>query len=251
LVISSSLKPKIKKMKKLLLSLITFLSLSAFAQDNNTINDANATKRSLSGSFTAISVSSGIDLYLSQGNEESLAVSVSDQKYMERFKTEVVNGTLKIYYDNKGVSWKSENRKLKAYVSFKTLQRLNVSSGSDAVVSGSINADNFDLDVSSGADFKGAIIAKTLSVDVSSGASISISGKSDKLKVDVSSGADFKGYDLVTDYCDASASSGAGVHVTINKELNANASSGGDIHYKGTALIRDIKTSSGGSVKKV
>jgi hypothetical protein len=237
-------------MKKLLFSLITFLALPAFAQDN-TINEANATKRSLSGSFTGISVSSGIDLYLSQGNEESLAVSASEQKYLDRLITEVVNGTLKIYFDNKGVTWKSGNKKLKAYVSFKTLQRLNVSSGSDAVVNGNINADDFDLDVSSGADFKGAITAKTLSVDVSSGASINISGKSDKLKVDVSSGADFKGYDLVTDYCDASASSGAGVHVTINKELNAKASSGGDIKYKGTALIRDIKTSSGGSVKRV
>ena len=238
-------------MKKLLCSLITVLALTAFAQDTKVINDANATTRSLSGSFTAISVSSGIDLYLSQGNEESLAVSASDQKHLDRLITEVVNGTLKIYYDNKGVTWKSENRKLKAYVSFKTLQKLNVSSGSDAKVNGSINAADFDLDVSSGAIFKGDITAKTLTVDVSSGASISISGKSDKLKVDVSSGADFKGYDLVTDYCEASASSGAGVHVTINKELNAKASSGGDIHYKGTALIRDIKTSGGGSVKKV
>lgn len=245
------IKPKIKKMKKLLFSLITLISLTAFAQEHKAINDANATVRSLSGSFSAISVSSGIDLYLSQGNEESLAVSAFDQKHLDRLKTEVVNGTLKIYYDNKGVTWKTENRKLKAYVSFKTLQKLNVSAGSDATVKGSITADNFDLDVSSGSDFKGAITAKALSVEVSSGASISISGKSDKLKVDVSSGADFKGYDLVTDYCDASASSGAGVRVTINKELNAKASSGGDIHYKGEALIRDIKTSSGGSVKKV
>lgn len=238
-------------MKKLLCSLITVLALTAFAQDTKVINDAHATTRSLSGSFTAISVSSGIDLYLSPGNEESLAVSASDQKYLDRIKTEVVNGTLKIYYDNKGVSWKSENRKMKAYVSFKTLQKLNVSAGSDAVVNGSINAADFSLDVSSGADFKGAITAKTLTVDVSSGASINISGKTDNLKVDVSSGADFKGYDLVTDYCEASASSGAGVHVTINKELSAKASSGGDIHYKGAALIRDIKTSGGGSVKKV
>jgi hypothetical protein len=238
-------------MKKLLCSLITLLCLTAFAQDTKVINDANATTRSLSGSFTAISVSSGIDLYLSQGTEESLAVSASEQKHLDRLITEVVNGTLKIYYDNKGVTWKSENRKLKAYVSFKTLQKLDVSAGSDVLVNGSINAADFNLDVSSGAGFKGAITAKTLTVDVSSGASISISGKSDKLKVDVSSGADFNGYDLVTDYCEASASSGAGVHVTINKELNAKASSGGDIHYKGTALIRDIKTSSGGSVKKV
>lgn len=238
-------------MKKLLLSLVTFLSLSVFAQDTKVVNDANATVRNLGGSFTAISVSSGIDLYLSQGNEESLAVSASDQKHLDRLKTEVVNGTLKIYYDNKGVTWNSGNRKLKAYVSFKTLEKLNASAGSEVTVNGTIQAENFKLDVSSGSGFKGAINAKELSADVSSGAGITISGKADKLTVEVSSGAEFKGYDFAVDYCDASASSGASLHVTINKELSATASSGADIRYKGTALIRDIKISGGGAVKKV
>lgn len=237
-------------MKKLLCSLITVLALTTFAQDARVINDPEAATRNLSGSFTAISVSSGIQLFLSQGNEESIAVSASEQKHLDRLITEVKNGTLRIYYDNKGIGWKTQNRKLKAYVSFKTLQKLNVSSGSDARVNGHINSDDLDLDVSSGADFKGAVNAKKITAEVSSGASINISGKSDNLKVKVSSGADFKGYDFVTDYCDASAGSGAGVRVTINKELSASASGGGDIQYKGTALIRDIKTSGGGSVKK-
>ncbi|MEO6542205.1 MAG: DUF2807 domain-containing protein, partial [Ferruginibacter sp.] len=152
--------------------------------------------------------------------------------------------------DNKGISWKSENRKLKAYVSFKTLMKLNASAGSEVTVNGSINSDNLDLDVSSGSEFTGAINAKQFSADVSSGAEVNITGRSDKLKVEVSSGAEFDGYDFTTDYCDASASSGASVHVTINKELNAKASGGADIRYKGTALIRDIKISGGGAVKK-
>lgn len=237
-------------MKKLLFSLVAFISLSALAQDKKVINDPNAVERTLNGSFTAISVSSGIDLYLTQGNEEKIAVSASDEKHLDRLKTEVVNGTLKIYYDNKGVTWKSENRKLKAYVSFKTLEKLKAAAGSDVSVTGTINTDNLEMDVSSGAGFTGAINVKTISADISSGASVKISGKADKLTVDVSSGADFKGYDFITDYCDAKASSGASVHVTINKELSAKASGGADIRYKGTALIRDIKTSGGAAVKK-
>jgi hypothetical protein len=237
-------------MKKLFLFLACFLSLAVFAQDTKVISDPNAVVRSLNGSFTAISVSSGIDLYITQGNEESVAVSASDQKHLDRIKTEVVNGTLKIYYNNKGITWKSDNRKLKAYVSFKTLEKLNVASGSQANVNGSISTDKLDLNVSSGAEFKGAVNAREISADVSSGAGIKISGKADKLTVDASSGADFKGYDFTVDYCNASASSGAAVHITINKELSAKASGGADIRYRGTALIRDIKTSGGGAVKK-
>ncbi len=237
-------------MKKLLFCLLTFLTVAVFAQETR-INDANAVSRTISGTFNAISVSSGIDLYITQGNEELLAVSASEQKYLDRLKTEVVNGTLKIYYNNKGVTWKSGEKKyLKAYVSFKTLVKLNASAGSEVSVNGNINTEKFDLNVSSGAVFTGAIQVKELYTDLSSGAAVKISGKADKLDVDVSSGAEFKGYDLVVDYCSASASSGAGVHVTINKELSAHASSGADIRYKGTALIRDIKVSGGAAVKK-
>ena len=238
-------------MKKLFLSFITFISLTALAQDNNTINDANAQKRSITGSFTAITVSSGIELYLTQGNEESVAVSTTDSKYLDHFKTEVENGVLKIYFDNKGFSWgASDKRKLKAYVSFKTLEKLYGSSGAAVKAQGSFELNNFDMKFTSGSDFSGKLNAKELTVEQSSGSVINITGKAEKIKVEVSSGAVFKGYDLAVDYCDASASSGAGVRITINKELNAKASSGAGIHYKGEALIRDINVSSGGLVKR-
>ena len=244
------LNSKLNKMKKLLFSLVCFLSLSAFAQDTKVINDANAVQRNLNSSFTSIRVSSGIDLYITQGDEESIAVSASDQKHIDRIKTEVVNGTLKIWYDNKGITWKSDNRRLKAYVSFKTLEKLDAAAGSQVNVNGSINTGNFVLNVSSGAGFRGAVNATELIADVSSGASVKISGKAGKLSVDASSGANFKGYEFTVDYCNASASGGADIQVTTNKEISARASGGAGIKYKGTALIRDLKTSGGGAVKK-
>ena len=238
-------------MKKLFLSLATLFSVAAFAQDTKVISDANATRRTLNGSFTAISVSSGIDLYITQGTEESVAVSASDEKYMARFKTEVVNGTLKIYYDNNGVTWTAhENRKLKAYVSFKTLEKLNGSAGADVTVKGNMTVGNLDMKFTSGSEFNGELNAKEVTVEQNSGSEINISGKAEKLAIDVSSGSAFKGYGLTVDFCDAKASSGADVNITINKELSAKANSGGGIRYKGAGLIRDISINSGGMVKR-
>lgn len=238
-------------MKKLFLSLVTLLSLAVFAQENTVVNDANAQKRTLNSSFTGISVSSGVDLYLTQGNEESVAVSSSDEKYMERFKTEVENGVLKIYFDTKGINWSTnDKRKLKAYVSFKTLEKLHASAGADVKAQGSFTVDGLDMKFTSGSSFNGKITAKELSVDQNSGSAITITGSAAKLKIDVSSGAIFKSYDLAVEYCDAKASSGGGVRVTINKELNAKANSGGGIRYKGDAVIKDLDVNSGGMVKK-
>jgi len=238
-------------MKKLLLSLVCLVSLSVFAQEGEVISDPNAVTRTLSGSFTGISVSSGIDLYLTQSGTESLAVSASDEKYMSRFKTEIVDGTLKLYYDNNGVTWTNgEKRKLKAYVSFKTLAKLQGSAGSRTEIKGEFKASDLEMKFSSGAVFEGQVSGKTISLDQNSGSVVKVTGVAEKLQVEVSSGAIFKSYNLSVDYCDAKASSGGSVSITINKELTAKASSGGDIHYKGAALIRDVNISSGGSVKR-
>ena len=238
-------------MKKLFLSLITLVTVAAFAQEKTVVADANAQQRTITGSFTGIDVSSGVDLYLTQGNEESVAVSASDEKYMERFKTVVENGTLKIYFDTKGINWASnDKRKLRAYVSFKTLEKLHASGGADVKLQGDLDVADMDIKFTSGSSFHGKIKAKALTVEQNSGSSINISGNAEKIKVDVSSGAIFKSYDLTVDYCDAKASSGGSVRVTINKELSAKANSGGGVKYKGDAVIKEINVNSGGSVKK-
>ena len=235
-------------MKKLL---FLFLLAGITASAQKVVNDENAVKRDVK-SFHAIKVSEGIDLFLSQGNEEAVAVSASEPKYRERIVTEVDNGVLKIYYDreNNWFSNNSDRKKLKAYVSFKELDMLKGSSGADISVDGSVNVSKLDINLSSGASFTGKVDVKDLSVDQSSGAGSDFTGKVTNLTVETSSGAIFRGYDLATDYCTAKASSGGAVRVTVNKELSAKASSGGGIHYKGNGVIRDVDTGSGGSVSR-
>ena len=235
-------------MKKLF-SLFVFLAFAVISIAQKTVNDPNAEKRNASG-FHAIEVSGGIDLYLSQGNE-AVAVSASKTEYREKIMTKVENGVLKIWYDWKNgfkMDWGS--RKLKAYVSFKNLDRLEASGGSDVDVDGSINVSKLDMEISGGSDFSGKVDIGELKIGASGGSDVSISGKTARLTIDASGGSDFSGYELSADVCDVEASGGSDVHITVNKELSANASGGSDVHYKGNGLIRDIKTSSS-SIKKV
>ncbi|MBC7935150.1 MAG: DUF2807 domain-containing protein [Rhizobacter sp.] len=236
-------------MKSLLTTVALFVALIATAQ-TKTYNDANAKTRTLSGSFTKISVASGVELYLTQGSENALAVSVSEEKYEEKFKTEIEDGTLKIWYDNKNWSNGDKNRKLKAYVSYKTLEALTCSSGSNTKLTNTLTTGNLALNFSSGCVFAGEISAAEVSSVASSGAMIKISGKVDKLKVSASSGANFKGAGLATAYCTASANSGGSVSIEVQKELNASANSGGDIRYTGAAVLNKGSINSGGSVKQ-
>ncbi len=237
-------------MKKI--SLFLFASLVAvfsFAQDK-IINDPNAEARTVSG-FHGIKISNGIDLIIKQGSTEAVAVSASTNEYRDNIKTEVVGGVLKIYFDTKWYkNWTSNGKKLKAYVSFKQLDLIDGSSGSYTTVDGGFTGTNVRIELSSGAGFKGAVEANSITVDGSSGATARISGKAQTASLEASSGAGVYGYELVSDKCDADASSGGAIEVSVSKELSAEASSGGDIRYKGNGVITKVSTGSGGSVKK-
>ena len=237
-------------MKKLSLVIVALIVCTVtFAQQ---MNDANAVKRNVSG-YHAVQVSGGIDLYLSEG-EESVAVSAAETKHRDRIMTEVKDGVLKIWYEydkNNHVRMDWGNRKMKAYVSFKKLDKLGGSGGSDITVYGSIKSPALKIDVSGGSDFVGKVEVNDLSIEASGGSDVKISGTVNKLDIDASGGSDFKGYDLAADICNLQASGGSDVYVTINKELSADASGGSDVFYKGAGLIREVKSSGSSSIKKV
>ncbi len=225
------------------------MGLAVTAQ--TTINDPNAKMRTLSASFNKISISSGIEVFLTQGNENSLAVSMNDEKYNELFKTEVENGTLKIYFDQKGTDWNnSKNRKLKAYVSYKTLEAISCAAGSITKLTNTLNTGNLALTFSSGSLFNGDINATDVKANASSGASATVKGSFKKLTIDASSGAIFKGSELTTSTCIASVSSGAVIKIDVQKEITASANSGGLVSYTGAATLSKGNINSGGSVKK-
>ena len=211
------------------------------------VNDANAAPRKLNGSFNAIKISGGIDLYLSQYETESLAISASEEKYKDNIKTVVENNTLKIYYDGNG-SWNSGNKKLKVYVSFKSLEKLQASGACDVQVAGTINGGSLSLEMSGASDFKGDIKVSNLIVELTGASDAKISGEAKMVTIQSSGASDVKAFELVTDVCNAKASGASDINITVNKELSANASGASGISYKGNGVIKDQHSSGASSI---
>jgi hypothetical protein len=201
------------------------------------------------GDFQSIEVSNAIDLQLSQGDENSVAVSAPGDENRAGIKTEVKNGVLHIWYDQK--NWlKGNGRKIRAYVSFKSLKRLSASGACDITVNGEIKSDELVIRLSGASDFKGTVNANSLKMDLSGASDIEIKGVASNLSIDASGASRFKGFDLVADNCTVDASGATDIKITVNKVLNAEASGATTINYKGTGMIGEIKTSGASHISK-
>ncbi len=221
------------------------------------------------GPFSGISVSGGIKVNFTQGNNQSVVVDTDSdkQKYVI---TEVKNGILMVAVDYK----KNMNfKKLLVTVEAPELTSAKVSSGSLFTGLNTINANDFAIQVSSGANLNADLNVKnTTNLDISSGSSVTLDVNTKNFEFEGSSGSSatvrgnaentiFKtssasscnAQSLVAKNGTATASSGSTIKMNVSENLTGAVSSGASIRYAGNprTISKDAKISSGGTIKPI
>jgi len=200
--------------------------------------------------FHALQISNAFEVVLTQGNEEGLAVSANEKDDITKIKTTVENGVLRIWFDDNN-KWWPKNRKLKAYISVKTLDQIKAGGASDINIEGGLKVPSLKLDMSGASDLEGVLtVAGELSVRLSGASDITISGAAEKMTIDVSGASDVKAYDFTANTCSVDASGASSVRITADKEMSVKLSGASSVSYKGNATIRDIKTSGASSISR-
>ena len=235
-------------MKYFYLFLFILFSPGAFSQQTM-INDANAQVRSVTA-FSGLKVSGGIDVYLSQGDDYSLAVSASEDKYRDNIRTEVKNGVLDIWYDNDHWGKNSGNKKLRVYLSFKTLERIEGSGACDFIINGMLTSNSILVKLSGASEIKGAVKIVNLSMDLSGASTVALNGSAENMKLDASGASDIKNYDLQVENCIAKLSGASDVRLKITGSITASASGASTLYYEGDPDRKDIATSGASSVSQ-
>jgi hypothetical protein len=195
------------------------------------------------GSFTAISASSGLNVFLKKGSTTSVVVE-ADEKKIDKVRTEVKNGTLNLDIESKSWSWGSGDKEINVYVTYTSLNAIAVSGGVDIESEGILSSDKLSIAASGGADMELQIKVKDLKIDISGGADLDLSGTADKVNISASGGSDISAYGLTCQDANVNASGGADVDITVERSLNANASGAADVSYKGK--VKDVKSNKSG-----
>jgi hypothetical protein len=235
-------------MKNILLA-ASLLFVGGALSAQKVVNDPNAEPRKVSP-FHAIHISNAFDVIITQGAEEGLVVSSNHKEDVANIKTSVENGVLKIGYDQKN-KWWPKNQKLKAYIAVKNLDELKAGGASDVKIEGSLSAADLKVDFSGASDLNGKLNVKgKLDVELSGASDMNISGSASEVTIDASGASDVKAYDFSSTTCSIEASGASSVHITVDKELSARLTGASSVSYKGSAMIKDIKTSGASTISR-
>jgi hypothetical protein len=236
----------------LVLSLIVLCSsVTTFAQVKG---NGNITKQERQlGTFDAINVGCAINLFLSQGSTQSVAVE-TDENLVDRINTKISNGVLQLSCDNV-----RNATKMNVYVTAVKLTKLEASGAS--VVKGvtPIKADQFSLiasgaskvnmelnaqsiynDVSGASKESLAITASDLKSEISGASNVKYTGSATEHKTEVSGAGNLKALEFVTDNTNAEVSGAGNASVMAKKQLKADLSGAGTITYFDNSEVKKI-----------
>lgn len=214
--------------------------------------------------FEKIEVSRGMNVYISQGDQTKVVVK-ADENLMEYIETRFEGERLivtakanirqakskKVFVTTPKISEIKSSSGSNVYTENKIISKsleLDASSGSNMTLE--IKAENIDASASSGSNLKLQTDVENIETSASAGSNIRVKGSTNAFSGKVSSGANIKAEELTSQNCEAQAGSGGNIWITVNKELSAKVSSGGNVFYYGDAETKNIEKSSGGNVIK-
>ena len=196
--------------------------------------------------FKSVKVSGDFEVEIKNGSPAKLVIE-ADDNLIDDVEVTVDNGQLKISMQD---GFSLSDAHIKEFITSNEISGISSSASARVVALDALESEeNIILKASSGSSIKATLNAPAVEADASSGAEILVQGRTKSFDAASSSGATVKGIDLLSENTVAKASSGATTSVHASVQLNASASSGGNVTYRGEATAVK-KESSGGSIAK-
>lgn len=202
--------------------------------------------RSISEKFNKINSNRGIEVIVEQDSTAEVKVE-ADENLLKHITTKVENGTLVISSDENIDS----AEKMIVHVKTAKINSLEATSGSSIVTKSTIKGTSIQVKTSSGSEIKALVEYDKVVTESTSGSTINISGKALNVSTASSSGSTTNASDLMANEVDSESTSGSSTDVHALVKLNAKASSGSSIDYKGNPKEVKKEETSGGSVSGI
>ena len=202
--------------------------------------------RNLSG-FSAVNVSSAINLYIKQDSSFSVKV-VADDNLQVYVIVEMDGNTLRVREkDNTNLD---ATGKIKVYVSAPAFKSLNASGACNIIGENLLSTDeNVEIDVTGASEATLELKALKISAGMTGASRLELRGQTKDLSLEGSGASHAKCFELLSENTKVDISGASHAEVFASVLLDAHASGASGIRYKGNATVSQ-EASGASSVKK-
>lgn len=199
--------------------------------------------RDLDG-FTKVGVSSGIDLYLTQGSSFQVQI-ITDENIQDNIVTQVNGNRLTLK-----VEGSISPSKLEARVTLPSLEGITASGGSDVFGQNEFRIDDLELSMSGGSDLELSVRGKTLHMNLSGGSDAKLVGQVGNIEANTSGGSDLRANKLIAERIEISCSGGSDAWIHATQSVDIRAAGASDVRYSGDPAKVQAKASSASDITK-
>jgi len=195
--------------------------------------------------FTKLELSVAANLYLKQGDTQSLVLE-GDADKLEDIETVVHGGKLKIKH-NKPFHFGSSKR-ITIYVTMKEIEALSVGGSGRIEAETPIQAEDLELNVSGSGDIHiGQLEASEVESSISGSGDIHLAGNNqvNTLECDISGSGELHASGLEVENAELNLSGSGSCKVYVMEELDVDISGSGKVRYKGEPRVNASISGSG------
>ncbi len=192
--------------------------------------------------FTGVSTESSIDVIISQGEFQSVAVT-GYENLIDKLDLSVKNGVLKVDVKNGNYS----NLNLELIIEIPTLSKLKTN-GSGNITVGQFNSSNLEMNIEGSGNIvatSGLNIDNKLTSKIDGSGYIDVAGivTSEEIKIDGS--GDYNGFNLESNECNVFINGSGDAEVLVTDRLDIKVNGSGNTYYRGTPNISSTVDGSG------
>ncbi len=230
-------------MKKILT--ILFVLSIILAGTASTFSAERTTKKYDYKDFSKVEAGSGMFLDINQSSSYSISVN-AEQEDFEYLKVEKSGNTLRIYIDKNNYHRHGD---IRISIDMPSLTGISLSGGAQGKLTMNTE-ENFDGELSGGAEISGNLSCKNINLEISGGSIINLSGKAADLTADASGGSIYHLKDFSVKNVNVDLSGGSRLETNMNGTLDVDASGGSRVVYYGSAKPGRTDFSGGSGISK-
>ena len=238
-----------KTTQYLFLAILLIVGITVTSSAQKISGNGNVVKQDRSVEpFSEIDIGGVLNVYLEQGDTESLVVE-ADENLLDLIETENRGNTL-IVRLKKGVELKKAEQK-DVYITLRTLNRLEIGGVVHVESTTPLETDNLDLEIGGVSQTDLEVRCDQLTVRAEMVGALTLSGEVREARIKNGGVGSLKAFDLKVDKLTITNSGVGSAEVQAQDEISITSSGVGSVRYKGDPIVKELTTSGIGKVKKM